>query len=163
MNDQAVKPERRPRGLLDTSAVIDIEHLSPEDLPVEVAISAVTLAELSAGPHATGDARERAKRVGSLQAAEATFDQLPFDAAAARAYGRIYATLLALGRKARGRRALDTLIAATALANDLPLYTCNPDDFEGLEELIDVIAVTPSGGPDSEHAEAAADAADQVE
>lgn len=154
--------ERRPRGLLDTSAVIDIERLAVEDLPVEIAISAITVAELSAGPHATDDPCERAKRMERLQMAEATFDQLAFDALAARAYGRIYAALLALGRKARGRRALDTLIAATALANELPLYTCNPDDFEGLEGLIEVVAVVP-GDEDSEQSEAVADAAHEVE
>jgi predicted nucleic acid-binding protein len=136
-------PERRRRGLLDTSAVIDLDLLSEEDLPVEVAISAITIAELSAGPHATTDPQERAGRIERLQAAEATFDQLPFDAPAGRAYGRIYAALLAAGRKSRGRRALDMLIAATALANELPLYTCNPDDFEGLTELLEVLAVSP--------------------
>lgn len=148
--------------MLDTSAVIDIERLAVEELPVEIAISAITVAELSAGPHATDDPRERAKRMEMLQMAEATFDQLAFDALAARAYGRIYAALLALGRKARGRRALDTLIAATALANELPLYTCNPDDFEGLEELIEVVALAP-GEDDSEQPEAAADPAHEVE
>ncbi len=136
-------PERRPRGLLDTSAVIDLDLLSEEDLPVELAISAVTIAELSAGPHATTDPQERAGRIERLQAAEATFDQLPFDASAGRAYGRVYAALLTAGRRARGRRALDMLIAATALANELPLYTCNPDDFEGLTGLLEVLAVSP--------------------
>jgi predicted nucleic acid-binding protein len=163
LNDQEAEAERRPRGLLDTSAVIDIERLSVEELPIEIAISAITVAELSAGPHATEDPHERARRMEGLQTAEATFDQLAFDAAAARAYGRIYAALLALGRKARGRRALDTLIAATALANELPLYTCNPEDFEGLEELIHVVAVVPGDAGDSEDAQSAADAAHEVE
>jgi len=151
--------ERRPRGLLDTSAVIDLDSLSEEDLPVEFAVSAITLAELSAGPHATADPQERAGRIGRLQATEATFDQLAFDASAARAYGRVYATLLAAGRKARGRHALDMLIAATALANGLPLYTCNPDDFEGLAGLLEIVAVEPvlssagGNGGDSEAAD----------
>ena len=140
-------PERHRRGLLDTSAVIDLDLLSKEDLPVELAISAITIAELSAGPHATADPQERAGRIERLQAAEATFDQLPFDALAGRAFGRVYAALLAAGRKARGRRALDMLIAATALANELPLYTRKPDDFEGLTEFLDVRAVSPISEP----------------
>ena len=130
------------RGLLDTSVVIDLERLTPADLPREMAIAAVTLAELTAGPHATSDARERARRQDRLQRTEATFEPLPFDAAAARAYGRIYAAVVAAGRKARGRRAVDLLIAATALARDLPLYTCNPADFEHLDDLR-VVPVVP--------------------
>jgi len=130
------------RGLLDTSVVIDIEHLEPEDLPSEMAIAAVTLAELAAGPHATADPTERARRQDRLQRAEATFDAIPFDAAGARAYGRLYAEVASGGRKARGKRALDLLIAATALAAELPLYTRNPSDFGGLETLIDVVTVS---------------------
>jgi predicted nucleic acid-binding protein len=99
------------------------------------------LAELAAGPHATTDPAERAKRQDRLQRTEATFEPLPIDAAAARAYGRIYAALVVSGRKARGRRALDLLIAATALAAGLPLYTRNPDDFIGLSDLLDIVAV----------------------
>lgn len=147
MTDRPSEVERRKRGLLDTSAVIDLDRLAADDLPLELAISAITIAELAAGPHATADPRERAGRIERLQAAEATFDQLPFDASAARAYGRIYAVVLAAGRKARGRRALDLLIAATALANELPLYTCNPDDFAGLTELVELIAIAPLGSP----------------
>ena len=108
---------------------------------MEIAISAITLAELAAGPHAATDPGERAKRQDRLQRAEATFEPLPIDAAGARAYGRIYAAVAASGRKARGRRAMDLLIAATALAADLPLYTRNPDDFAGLSDLLDIIAV----------------------
>lgn len=133
---------RRPtRGLFDTSAIIDLDLLDENQLPFEIAISAITIAELAAGPHATDDFQERAARMERLQAAEATFDQIPFDAPAARAYGRIYAALLVAGRKARGRRALDMLIAATALANELPLYTRNPDDFDGLSQLLEVIGL----------------------
>ena len=117
---------RRGRGLLDTSVVIDLERIDPSSLPAEVAVSALTLAELAAGPHATTDPEERARRQDRLQRAEATFSPLPFDAKAARAYGRIYAAVAAQGRKARGRRAVDLLIAATALAEGLPLYTRNP-------------------------------------
>jgi predicted nucleic acid-binding protein len=136
-----VSESRRPRGLADTGVIIDLERIDPAGLPVEVAISAVTLAELAAGPHVNTDPEERARRQDRLQRVEATFDVFPFDAAAARAYGRLYATVLAAGRKARGRRALDLLIAATALAAELPLYTRNPDDFDGLNSLIEIIAV----------------------
>jgi predicted nucleic acid-binding protein len=136
-----VSESRRPRGLADTGVIIDLERIDPAELPVEVAISAVTLAELAAGPHVNTDPEERARRQDRLQRVEATFDVFPFDAAAARAYGRLYATVLAAGRKARGRRALDLLIAATALAAELPLYTRNPDDFDGLDSLIEIIAV----------------------
>ena len=129
------------RGLIDTSVVIDLERVAPDDLPAEIAVAAVTLAELAAGPHSTADATERGRRQERLQRAEATFDAIPFDAAAARAYGRVYAEVAAGGRKARGRRALDLLIAATALAAELPLYTRNPSDFDGLRALLDVTPV----------------------
>lgn len=132
-----------PRGLIDTSVVIGFERVAPDTLPREIAIAAVTLAELAAGPHATDDATERARRQERLQRVEATFEPIPFDAAAARAYGRLYAEVAAAGRKARGRRALDLLIAATALAAELTLYTRNPSDFEGLDGLIDVRTVRP--------------------
>ena len=132
---------RRARGLLDTSVVIDIESLSPSQLPLEVAISAITMAELAAGPHATTDADERGRRQDRLQRAEAVFDPLPFDADAARAYGRIYSAVVAAGRKARGARAVDLLIAAAACAANLPLYTRNPDDFAGLDGLVEIIAL----------------------
>lgn len=131
----------RSRGLIDTSVVVDLDRVAPDGLPEEVAIAAVTLAELAAGPHATDDPTERARRQERLQRSEATFDPIPFDAEAARAYGRLYAEIAATGRKARGRRAVDLLIAATAVANDLPLHTRNPSDFEGLGALIEVMAV----------------------
>lgn len=132
---------RASRGLIDTSVVIDLEELDPKDLPVEVAISALTLAELAAGPHVSGDADERARRQDRLQRTEAAFDPLPFDAEAARSYGRIYAAVAAVGRKARGPRAADLLIAATAHASSLPLYTRNPDDFRGLEQIMHVVTI----------------------
>lgn len=128
-------------GLIDTSVVVDLERVTADVLPPQLAIAAVTLAELAAGPHATDDPTERARRQERLQRAEATFDALPFDTAAARAYGRIYADVIAAGRKARGRRALDLLIAATALAAELPLFTRNPSDFEGLAGLVEVVGV----------------------
>lgn len=129
------------RGLIDTSVVIDLEHLDDDALPSELAVSALTFAELAAGPHASDDPAERARRQDRLQRAEAVFDPLPFDAAAARAYGRVYAAVAAASRKARGTRAVDLLIAATALAHDLPLFTRNADDFRHLDGLIDVIAI----------------------
>jgi predicted nucleic acid-binding protein len=140
-------PERHPRrALIDTSVIVDLERVDPGTLPEELAISAVTLAELAAGPHATDDPAERARRQDHLQTVEATFDVLPLDAAVARAFGRVYAAVAATSRKARGRRALDLLIAATALASDLPLYTRNAADFEGLTALLDLHLVqTPVG------------------
>ena len=135
-------PDRRPaRGLLDTSVVIDLEHIESSRLPVEVAVSAITMAELAAGPHATPDPEERARRQDRLQRAEAAFDPLPFDAEAARAYGRVYSAVVAAGRKARGARAVDLLLAATACAAGLPLYTRNPDDFRVIGDLVEVVAV----------------------
>lgn len=125
------------RGLLDTSVVIDLSEIDPKRLPDESAITAVTLAELAAGPHATGDHDERARRQDRLQWATATWDALPFDADAARMYGRIFAAVRAAGRTSRARLA-DLLIASTAAANDLPLYTRNPNEFAGLEGLVTV-------------------------
>lgn len=132
---------RHPRGLIDTSIVIDLERIDGTRLPVELAVSAITMAELAAGPHATADPTERARRQDRLQRAEATFEPLPVDAAVARAYGRVYAAVLAAGRKARGRRAVDLLVAATAVAAGLPLYTRNPDDFAGLTGVVEVVGV----------------------
>jgi predicted nucleic acid-binding protein len=136
-------PDERPeRGLLDTSVVIDLAEIEPSDLPRVPLVSAVTLAELAAGPHAADASDERARRQETLQRVEANCEMLPVDADVARAYGRIFAAVAATrGRKARGRRALDMLIAATAAANRLPLYTRNPKDFGGLEELVEVVSV----------------------
>jgi hypothetical protein len=136
-----VAETRHRRGLVDTSVVIDLGQLDPADLPSEIAVSAITLAELAAGPHATGDANERARRQDRLQRTEATFESLPVDGAVARAYGRIYAAVAGAGRKARGRRAFDLLIAATALAAEIPLYTRNPGDFQELDGLLEVVPV----------------------
>lgn len=128
------------RGLLDTSVVVDHDVVDPNRLPDESAIAAVTLAELAAGPHATDDEEERARRQDRLQWAAATWDPLPFDADAARAYGRVFAATRAVGRSSRSRLA-DLLIAATAIANGLDLYTRNPGDFVGLDKMIRVIGV----------------------
>lgn len=129
------------RGLLDTSAVIALHDISLPSLPEEPAISALTLAELAAGPHATTDPSERALRQDRLQRTEATFDPLPFDLAAARAYGRVLAAVVEQGRTARARRAVDLMVAATALAGGLPLYTRDPDDLRGLEGLVEIVTV----------------------
>jgi predicted nucleic acid-binding protein len=132
---------RPSRGLLDTSVVIDLDDLDPSRLPVEVAVSAITMAELAAGPHATADPDVRGRRQDRLQRAEAAFDPLPFDGDAARAFGRIFAAVTAAGRKGRGARVVDLLVAATALAGELPLYTRNGEDFVGLDGLVDVHVV----------------------
>lgn len=128
------------RGLLDTSVVIDLDRIDPMRLPDESAIAAVTLAELAAGPHAANDEEERARRQDRLQWAASTWDALPFDSEAARVYGRVFAALRAAGRTPRTRLA-DLLIASTAAANGLPLYTRNPSDFIGLDRLVTVIAL----------------------
>jgi len=123
------------RGVLDTSTIILLERISDTStLPDEPLITAVTLAELSVGPLVAVDPGEQALRQARLQQAEADFDPLPFDAAAARAFGRVAASLHRAGRKPQAR-AYDAMIAATAISNDLPLYTCNPADFEHIDEL----------------------------
>jgi predicted nucleic acid-binding protein len=138
-------PERRhPRGLIDTSVVIELERVAADALPAEVAVSAITFAELAAGPHATDDLTERARRQDRLQRAEATFEPIPFDATAARAYGLVYAAIISAGRKARRRRAVDLLIAATAVAAEIPLYTRNPSDFGGLNGVLEIVTVGPA-------------------
>ena len=128
------------RGLLDTSVVVDHDLIDPAMLPDESAIAALTLAELAAGPHATSDEQERARRQDRLQWAAATWDALPFNTEAARTYGRVFAATRAAGRCSRTRLA-DLLIAATAAANGLPLYTRNLADFAGLEQIVTVIAI----------------------
>ena len=120
--------------------VVDHDLLDPELLPDQAAISAVTLAELAAGPHATNDDQERARRQDRLQWATATWDPLPFDADAARAYGRVFAATRSAGRSSRTRLA-DLLIAATAVARGLDLYTRNAKDFGGLEDILTVVEV----------------------
>lgn len=111
----------------------------PEALPEEPVITAVTLAELSVGPLVATTDAERAVRQAHLQQAEADFDPLPFDRAAAHSFGQVAAYLRRAGRKTTAR-AYDAMIAATAMANGLPVYTCNPDDFRGIEG-IDVVPV----------------------
>jgi hypothetical protein len=123
------------RGVLDTSTVVLLQRITePSALPPRPVITTITLAELSVGPLVAATDHERAVRQAHVQQAEADFDPLPFDAAAARAFGRVAASLRRAGRKPAAR-AYDALIAATALANDLPVYTCNPTDFAGIDDL----------------------------
>lgn len=138
------------QGLLDTNILILRRWVDPAELPEEMAVSAVTLAELSAGPHQVrpnseqatyAEHAERARRLDILQRAEHEFDPIPFGVEAARIYGRVAASVVAAGRKPR-RRAIDLMIAATAVAEELPLYTTNPDDFDGLRNLLTVVSVT---------------------
>ena len=131
---------RAPRGLLDTSTLILLTRITdPELLPAEPLIAAVTLAELSVGPLVAPTEEERSARQAHLQQAEADFDPLSFDAAAARAFGRVAASLRQAGRKPAAR-AYDAMIAAVAIANGLPLYTCNSEDFGGIDDL-DLVAI----------------------
>jgi predicted nucleic acid-binding protein len=143
------------QGLIDTNIMILRTWIAPDQLPDEMAISAVTLAELSAGPHEVRpdteqelyvEAAERARRLDVLQRAEHEFDPIPFDAEAARAYGRVTAAVIAAGRKPRSRAA-DLMIAATAIAAELPLFTTSPADFAGLERLATVVPVTRPAVP----------------
>jgi predicted nucleic acid-binding protein len=136
-----VSPER---GLIDTSVVIALETIETERLPHTMAVSALTLAELASGPVLAADGGERARRMEQLQRAEATFETVAFDPICARAYGRVFAGVLAVGRKPRGARVVDLMIAATALAKDLPLYTLNAADLRGLEDLIEIVDLDPA-------------------
>ena len=123
------------RGMLDTSTVILLGRLAdPSTLPTDSVISAITLAELSVGPHVARTSKERAARQAHLQQAESDFDTIPFGPEAARAFGRVAASLRSAGRKPAAR-AYDALIAASALAENIPIHTCNPDDFQGIEGL----------------------------
>lgn len=140
------------QGLLDTNIVLLRRWVAPDELPDEVAVSAVTLAELAAGPHTVrrdapyDEHEERARRIEILQRTEHEFDPIPFTTEAARAYGRVCAAVVAAGRKPRGRVA-DLMVAAIAVAEELPLYTTNPQDFRGLERLLSVVPVTRPAGP----------------
>jgi predicted nucleic acid-binding protein len=129
-------------AVVDTNIIAALKLYDPAELPDLILITAVTLGELSFGPHATDDPAKRAGRVAVLQHVEATFDPLPYDQAAARLYGQLCAAVRAAGRGPR-KRSSDLMIAATAASVELPLYTANPDDFKGCEELVDVVAVNP--------------------
>lgn len=127
-------------GVLDTSVIAALKLFDTDVLPETFLITAITLGELSYGPHATDDPAKRAARIAVLQHVEATFDPLPYDRAAARLYGQICAAVRAAGRQPRPR-ATDLMIAATAASNALPLYTANPGDFRGIETIAEVIGV----------------------
>ncbi len=129
------------RGVLDTSVVIDLASIPLAHLPAEVSVTALTIAELTAGPLSTADPAERSRRLERLQWVESTFEAIPFDVAAARAYGRVCSAILAAKQKARGGRAVDLLIAATALSRGLPLFTRNASDFKGLVALMEIVAL----------------------
>lgn len=127
--------DRPRRGLLDTSTLLLLPRLRDASaLPAEPLISTITLAELSVGPLVARTEEDRAARQAHLQQAEADFDPIPFDAAAARAFGQVAASLRRAGRKPAAR-SYDAMIAAVAVANDLPLSTCNPDDFAAIDRL----------------------------
>lgn len=129
--------------MLDTSTLILLTRLQdPNLLPQEPLITTVTLAELSVGPLVAKTDDERAARQAHVQQAESDFDPLPFDVAAARAFGRVALALRKSGRSVKPR-AYDVMIAATALANGLPLYTCNPKDFKGITGLTVVPVPVP--------------------
>ncbi len=127
-------------GVLDTSIIAALGLFDPGELPETFLITAVTLGELSYGPHATDDPIKRARRVAVLQHVESTFEPLPYDLYAARLYGQICAAVRAAGRQPRGR-ASDLMIAATAASNALPLYTANPQDLKGLDDLVELVGV----------------------
>jgi tRNA(fMet)-specific endonuclease VapC len=128
------------RGLLDTSTLLLLGRITDTSaLPLEPLISVVTLAELSVGPLVATSEPERVARQAHLQQAEADFEPLVFDPAAARRFGHVAASLRRAGRKPAAR-SFDAMIAATALAHDLPVHTCNPDDFAGIDDL-GVVAV----------------------
>ncbi|MEV0274836.1 type II toxin-antitoxin system VapC family toxin [Streptomyces sp. NPDC050610] len=143
-------PTEYAQGLLDTNIVILRKWINVEELPAEVAVSAITLAELSAGPHEVrrneeqddyDEHAERGRRLDILQRVENEFDPIPFNAEAARLYGRVCAAVISTGRKPR-RRVADLMIAAIAIAEELPLFTTNPDDYKGLDGLLTVVPVT---------------------
>lgn len=131
---------RHEEGVLDTCVIAALRLFDPAELPDKYLITAITLGELSHAPHATDDRVKRASRMATLQHVEATFDPLPYDRDAARMYGRVCAATITCGRKVRGRAA-DLMIAATAAANNLPLYTANDDDLKGLDGIVEVVAV----------------------
>ncbi len=136
---------KHEEGVLDTNIIAALTAHDPSELPEQFLITAVTLGELSHGPHATDDPIKRAKRMAVLQHVESTFDALPYDRDAARIYGQMCAAVIAIGRQPGGRSA-DLMIAATCASNDLPLYTSNPKDFHGLGDLVEIAAVRRPAG-----------------
>lgn len=127
-------------AVVDTNVIAALRLYDPSELPDTLLITAITLGELSYGPHATDDPIKRAGRVAVLQHVEATFDPLPYDQAAARLYGQICAAVRMTGREPR-KRSSDLMIAATAGSNQLPLYTANPRDFQGTDAFVEVVSI----------------------
>lgn len=123
------------RILLDTSVIIHLGRLEePPPEAAEPAVSALTVAELHAGVATAADDRERALRMERLGQVLAEIAVLPFDGLAARAYGEVVASLRRTGRRERAR-IMDVLIASTAIAHGLALYTVNARDFVGMDGL----------------------------
>ena len=131
-------------GLLDTSVVIDLHSIDPRLLPQELSVSVITMTELVTGPLATIDPRERARRQDVLQRIESLVDPVPFDIACVRAYGHVVAAALSSGRRRTRVRSNDLLIAATARALGIPLYTKNPSDFNDLSSAVDLVDLSRS-------------------
>ena len=134
-----------PEGLLDTSTLILFDELAEQaPLPATAMISTITIAELAVGPLATDDPKRQSERQAQLQEAEASFDPIPFDLAAARAFAQVSSSLRRSGRKTSART-YDAMIAAIAISRDLPLFTCNPSDFFGIDGLEVVAVPNPRG------------------
>lgn len=134
--------DRKPRGLLDTCVIIDLEKLSREQLPLDGKVAAISVTELMLGIHLSNDPVEHSLRVNRLISVEANFDPLPFEQRASSAFNALVGLAVAVGRNPKPRKN-DLMIAATAVANGLPLYTANVDDFKGLESMLEVIEVQP--------------------
>ena len=134
-----VSPNLHPKGLLDTSVLIDIVHArNTIGLPLQSVISSITLAELSYGIAVATDPLEATRRAQRYARITTWLQPLPFDRPAADAYGELAAAVLAAGRSPRPRR-FDLLIAAVAASQSLPLYTLNPSDFIGLESMVTIV------------------------
>jgi predicted nucleic acid-binding protein len=134
------------RGLIDTSVAIALKTIDRDRLPQAIVVSALTLAELAGGPYGSKHDLQRAQRENQLSYVRVNVESLDFDPSCAHAYGMVYGAAIGVGRKPRGARAVDLMIAATALAHRLPLYTSNPKDLKGLEGLIEVIDVGSKAG-----------------
>lgn len=139
MLDHVSEP-RLVRGLVDMCVIVDRPSVDPQQFPQELVMWALTLADLAAGPHATGNPR-RSPEIG-WPAVGPVFDPLPIDAAGARAYGPLYAAVVTMGRKTHRARAFDWMMAAKALANQRPLYNSQPGDFHDVTTLVDVRSVS---------------------
>lgn len=132
--------ERYESGVLDTCTYIDLGLLDPATLPEIPELTAITMAELHQGVAMARDAATRAARTEQLGAAIVDFEPLPFDGQAAARYGTLVALTLAANRNPKPRR-MDLMIAAISSSRGLPLYTRNEQDFDGLDDMVTVIAV----------------------